>query len=333
MVTITSHYARAALYGAHKQGRDIPQLLNAAGISERLLFAEEGRVHAEQMTALIKAIWDSLADEFMGFTGTPCKQGAFAMMCKLTSRCDTLDAMFAQGIEFYELISSDIEMQYLTTGDKREFIINMAKPEYDPEHFYQEFWLVIWHRYASWIIGQKIKLQAAYFSYPEPQHAAEFKYQFACPCYFSAEQTKLVFNQQYASLPPVRTQRELAQFLKRSPADLMTIPGDDSSLGRDIKSQLLNLASQQQPFPELEALANNLHMSAQSLRRKLREEGTNYQKLKDIIRCDIAIEKLAVQKMAVNKVAELLGFAEARSFTRAFKQWTGLPPSAYHEKL
>ena len=332
MATITSHYARAALYGAKQQGKNLTQLLSQAGISERLIQAEEGRIHAEQMTQLIKAIWDGLADEFMGFTPTPCKQGAFAMMCKLTSHCNTLDALFAQGIEFYQLINDDIQMHYLATGDKREFIVSMTHPSYDPEHFFQEFWLVIWHRYASWIIGQKIKLQAAYFSYPKPKHADEFKYQFACPCHFSAKETKLVFSQHYASLPPVRTQRELAHFLKRSPADLMTIPGDDSSLSRDIKALLLNLSNQQQDLPELKKLAKHFHMSPQSLGRKLREEGTSYQKLKDIIRCDIAIEKLAVQKMTVNKVAEILGFAEARSFTRAFKQWTGLPPSAYQEK-
>ena len=48
-----------------------------------------------------------------------------------------------------------------------------------------------------------------------------------------------------------------------------------------------------------------------------------------VCRCDIAIEKLSVQNMSVNDVAVMLGFSEPRSFSRAFKQWSGLPPSAY----
>ncbi len=226
-------------------------------------------------------------------------------------------------------MTEDIVMHYRQLDTGREFVVTMAQPELDPMHFYQEFWMVLWHRFASWIIGQPIKLQAAHFSYPEPPHSAEFKYQFACPCFYNANETKLCFSSQYASLSPLRTQRELAQFLKRSPADVLTMPGDDSSLTLSIKKLLLNNAETLKTFPEFDDLAITVHMSPPTLRRKLKEEGSSYQKIKDAIRCDIAIEKISIQQMAVSDVAELLGFAESRSFTRAFKQWTGVTPSAY----
>ncbi len=329
MATVTSHYPRAALFGAHQQGLNIELLRERAGISEELINTVGSRVHVKQMTRLVKLIWQQLEDEFMGFTEHRCKQGCFAMMCQLVSRCETVDALLLQGIRFYDLVTDDIVMEYRQLSTGREFVVTMALPAKDPEHFFLEFWLVIWHRFASWAIGRQIKLQAAHFAYPEPDYSTEFKYQFACPCYFNAQETKLCFSNQYASLPPVRTQRELARFLKRSPADLLTIPGDDSSLTRSIKGLLLNDAEQVKTFPELDELAAAVHMSPQTLRRKLKDEGTSYQKIKDTIRCDIAIEKLNVQHMAVNDVAEILGFAESRSFTRAFKQWTGVTPSAY----
>ena len=320
MATVTSHYARAALSGAQRQGLDTEQLIAKAGISAELLAAADGRVHADQLTQLIQAIWAELGDEFMGFTQRPCKPGSFAMMSELVSRCDTLDALFHQGIRFYQLLTNDISMQYCHVAQGRELIVTMSQQELDPEKFYLEFWLVIWHRFASWILGQQIKLQAAYFSYPQPAHFSEFQYQFACPCYFDAQETKLCFSQQYASLPPLRTQRELAQFLKNSPADLMTIPGNDNSVTLAIKTLLLNDAEKLKKFPDLDELAASVAMSSQTLRRKLKSEGSSYQKIKDAVRCDIAVEKLSVQQMAVSDVAELLGFSESRSFTRAFKQ-------------
>lgn len=329
MATITSHYARAALSGVRRQQRDIAPFLKTAGISEELFASRDSRVHAQQMTRLIQAVWSTLEDEFMGCTPARCKSGAFAMMCQLVSHCETVDAIFTQAIKFYQLITDDIQMQYRNVEGGREFVVTMADPSCDPEHFYQEFWLVIWHRFISWMIGKQIKLKAAWFSYPEPAYSDEFNYQFACPCYFEAEETRLCFSHKYASFAPVRTQRELAQFLKRSPADLMTIPGTDDSLSLNIKRLLLDDAEKLNTFPEFDELAGAVHLSPQTLRRRLKDEGTSYQRIKDAIRLDIAIEKLSVQKMAVNDVAEMLGFAEPRSFTRAFKQWTGVTPSVY----
>ena len=329
MATVTSHYARAALGGARRQGLDCRPLLARAGIADELLSARDSRVHADQLTTLIQALWAELADEFMGFTPNRCKPGSFAMMTQLVSRCDTLDAFFEQGIKFYSLLTDDIVMEYRKLETGRELVVSMAAPDLDPEHFYLEFWLVIWHRFASWIIGQQIKLHRASFAYPRPAHVGEFQYQFACPCEFNSRETKLSFGLQSVSRPPVRTQRELAHFLKASPAELMTIPGDDNSLSLRIKSLLLNSSDGLQLFPELEALAALVHMSPPTLRRKLKQEGSSYQLIKDRLRCDIAIEKLVVQKMSVNDLAELLGFSEPRSFTRAFKQWTGVSPTAY----
>ncbi len=332
MATVTSHYAREALPGAARKGLDVDQLLVDAGISQELIDAADSRVHTEQLTRLIQSIWVLLDDEFMGYTSHRAKLGTFGMMCQLVSRCETIDALFNRGIKYYSFVTEDIVMDYREVETGREFIVTMAEPALDPVHFYQEFWIVIWHRFASWIIGQQIKLQAAYFAYPEPAHSAEFKFQFACPCFFNADKTKICFSNQYASLAPVRTQRELAQFLKRQPAGVLTIPGDDSSLTLRIKVALINDAETLNSFPEFDDLAATLHISSPTLRRKLKDEGTSYQKIKDSVRCDIAIEKISVQQMAVNDVAQLLGFAEPRSFTRAFKQWTGVTPSVYRRK-
>lgn len=332
MATITSHYARAALAGCTRKGHDVELLLSRAGIPQELLNQKQGRVHEVQMTRLIQSIWNLMEDEFMGFTSKPCKQGSFAMMCDLVSRCDTTDAMFLKGVRFYGLITDDIQMQYRQADNHREFVVSMNKPELDFEHFYLEFWLVIWHRFISWMIGTKIKLQSVHFTYPEPDHSREFEHQFACPCHFGESETKLCFSKQYADMPSVRTQRELAIFLKNSPADLMTVPGSDNSISLQVKSFLIAEMETSNQFPKFEYLAAELNMSPQTLRRKLHEEGSSFQKIKDSTRCDIAIEKLRIQQMSVNDVADLLGFSEPRSFTRAFKQWTGMTPSQYRLK-
>jgi AraC-like DNA-binding protein len=41
------------------------------------------------------------------------------------------------------------------------------------------------------------------------------------------------------------------------------------------------------------------------------------------------VTRLVKDRMPVKDVAEILGFSEPRSFTRAFKNWTGLSPREY----
>jgi AraC-like DNA-binding protein len=329
MATITSHYAQAALLGAKRLGVDTQPLLHNAGISQELIDTPCTRVHEDQLSRLIRLVWNTLEDEFMGFTAHKCKLGSFAMMCELVSHCNDLQGMFNRGIEFYRLMTDDISMRMELIDTDVVFSVEMRQPELDPDHFYLEFWLVIWHRFASWMTGSQIQLKQASFHYPPPTHIDEFPYLFPCERRFDQPTTHLVFGRHYLTKPLVKTPRELAHFLKHSPADLMTLPGSDDSLRLQIKRLTLQAAGNSGSLPSFEDIAESMHISPQTLRRRLQAEGSSYQRIKDTVRRDIAIESLYVHNMPIGDVAQLVGFAEPRSFSRAFKQWTGVSPSNY----
>jgi AraC-like DNA-binding protein len=97
-----------------------------------------------------------------------------------------------------------------------------------------------------------------------------------------------------------------------------------------LSSQLRRLLSRDSSrWPDLEAVAAHLHISPQTLRRHLREEGSSFQELKDQLRRDIAIYHLSRADLSLQQIAEQLGFSEPSAFHRAFKKWTGLTPGAY----
>jgi AraC-like DNA-binding protein len=86
-------------------------------------------------------------------------------------------------------------------------------------------------------------------------------------------------------------------------------------------------------LPSFAAVASMLYMSESSLRRRLQQEDTSYQAIKDEIRCELAIDKILNENAKVADLAELLGFTEASSFVRSFKSWTGQTPRSYREKM
>ena len=126
----------------------------------------------------------------------------------------------------------------------------------------------------------------------------------------------------------MRTQRDLSIFLKNSPADLITIPGEDQTYKARIRSLLIHQKQDILNCPDFDSLAKHFNLGAQTLRRKLNAEGTSYPQIKDDIRKDLAIERLLSNSSSIADIARSLGFSESRSFTRAFKKWTGFRPNS-----
>ena len=74
-------------------------------------------------------------------------------------------------------------------------------------------------------------------------------------------------------------------------------------------------------------VARALGVSRQTLYRRLKAEGTTFEKLLDGLRHRLA-SRLLGEGMAVKDIAYRLGFSDPAAFSRAFKRWTGASPSA-----
>ena len=225
MATISFHHAQAAVLGASRQGHKAKQLLMAAGINPQLKSTPHARVNENQMTHLIQQIWDLLEDEFMGFTTTPCKPGAFAFMAQAIHQCGSLRDALKMGFRFYHLFTEDISTKLEENATEALITIRFNNPKLDPEHFYLEFWMIIWHRLASWLTDTHIPLMHTYFTHKKPKHALELNYMFPGQLSFKQSKTALQFSNKYLNLPIVRNTSELKQFLIHSPCvAIMTDP-------------------------------------------------------------------------------------------------------------
>ena len=68
------------------------------------------------------------------------------------------------------------------------------------------------------------------------------------------------------------------------------------------------------------------------MHRRLKTEGTNWQRLKDDARRDAAKAYLDSGEYSTSRVAELMGFSDDSTFHRAFKKWTGKTPRQYRDE-
>ncbi|UTA47089.1 AraC family transcriptional regulator [Simiduia sp. 21SJ11W-1] len=328
MATIGTHYIKSALGGAKARGLNPKALLRMARIPERPLRDPKARIHVDLVARLYYGIAKALNDEFMGFTERPIKLGTFALMAEWVSTAETLEGLLQRGIRFYNQITDELQMSLDYEGEHVYLTTVFKRPELDFEHFYIEYWHVIWHRFASWYIGKPIKLVGAYINYT-PIDAEEFRLLFRCPTHLKSKVNRLVFHRGYLSQPLVKSRRELQVFLRRAPIDMLTIPGEDTSLTARINQLLKPQQGQVLALPNAAEVSNLLGISEQTLRRRLTAEGISYQQIKDNLRNDVATELLANRSLSISEVARLLSFSEPRAFTRAFRQWQGKTPSQF----
>ena len=328
-LTVSRHFVQAALSGAKRCGFDTDTMLRKASISPDLLRIEKARVNSTQYSRLMQVIWNDMEDEFMGMGPRRCRPGTFATMCALAIDCPTLEAVYERAFQFSRLFDPTVCMRLDTSGSQARLVEVIEGEINDPVYFLRESLLVIWHRLGCWLIGQPVELEQASFDYPRPEHGDEYRHIFHCPLTFEAEETSLSFDKRFLSAPVIRDKAEMVQFLKTSPADLLSRPDESNTFTGRIRTLIGRDFSK--PLPDFEWIATELHTSPQTLRRRLKQENTSFQEIKDLLRRDLAIYLLSRQELPINDIAHRVGFTEPSTFHRAFKKWTGVTPGAYRD--
>jgi len=82
----------------------------------------------------------------------------------------------------------------------------------------------------------------------------------------------------------------------------------------------------------VEAICEELGVSRSTMQRQLTAQGHAYQAILNRVRLDLAVRYLTKSKLTQSQVAGLIGFADPKSFQRAFKSWTGKPPERFRQE-
>ena len=79
-------------------------------------------------------------------------------------------------------------------------------------------------------------------------------------------------------------------------------------------------------------LAALFSMHSSTLARRLERHGIGFRELVDECRFEVAREMLAHSASDISQIAEMLDYADATAFTRAFKRWSGTTPARWRSE-
>lgn len=163
------------------------------------------------------------------------------------------------------------------------------------------------------------------FSQSRPKDIKPYESFFRSPLIFEADENALVFPEHWLHHPlpyPDKKQHDIT--VKR----LNTI---EAGMGIDLLEEMRSII---RPLIvsqscKVEQIASILSMHPRTLNRRLKDLNTSFRELVGEIRYEIAKQMLRDEAISILKVSNILAYADASEFTRAFKRWSGMTPSAW----
>lgn len=210
--------------------------------------------------------------------------------------------------------------------DKDMLVVSIGTTETSENAFHRDgSYLAILTRMCRFICGTQWSPQRVSLAHPEPPDTTYYFSLFRCPVEFNASENSLSVDSRQSSKTLTGSNQQLAQL-----NDHIVVRYLASQARADIINQVKAtiLESLGEGKVNEASVADGLHMSVRTLNRKLKAENTSFKTLLFEIRSELANQYLNDITLTLTEISYMLGFSEISSFSRAYRRWTGRPPSA-----
>jgi AraC-like DNA-binding protein len=183
---------------------------------------------------------------------------------------------------------------------------------------------------GSMAAGKPIHMKSIHFPFPEPEDSATLQDTFKCEMVFDSDALQMTYPIDVYHTPMSRPDPGMLKLMEAEMQRLLRYaPVNDPFLG-----QIQSLIATQIAHPQfgLDWVANLMGQSGRTFERLIAEKGTSFREIVNQVRESIAKVQLQDPMTSISDIAFQLGYSDLSSFTRAFKGWTGLSPSAYLKK-
>lgn len=324
--TMSASLAVRILRAAVTEGGNRREILSAIGLDETRLRNPLSRISWQVAIRFFKILQTHFNDPAVHL-----RLGEKAAMQSFS------DFGYATRLEtdLASVINAHVQLQPLRQNMVRTSFNADGRPpfftwEYSPDLVqdyasFVEFSVMTFARLSRQVLDEPPLLQSVHFRHQPQFDLSVYEAAFACPVKFGMPQTRMEIAGRQVFRPSPFANRALFD----AAAERYEQPANWMLNGKThLAFSYFYLASElDKSPPTLDRMATSFGMSERSLRRKLVDEGMSFRDLLDLVRKDMCKLYLMEDTRSLGEIALLLGYSDLSAFTRAYKNWTGLPPS------
>ena len=316
------HLAYAARWGVPRA-----ELLREARLDEEQLRDPDARVPRTALVRLWHAVASHVPDPALGLRlGTAVRAREFGLVGYTMAVSPTVAAAL-QRLSRYDRLLSDVLVVQLEAEADATWVRLDVEPALRAFRPAADFRLAAVLALCREIAAAPIAPLTVQLPYRRPADVRAYERFYRAPLEFGALATAFLLRNDDLARPVVSSDATLTGYLDHLAEQILTGLGADETT-RDRVRRLL-WSSLSDGVPGLDDVARRLGMSARTLQRRLRDEGTTFAAVLTGFRQDMARPLLRDGRLAVSEVAFLLGYEDPSSFQRAFRRWSGRSPRAF----
>ena len=304
-------------------------VLRRAGLPQGFIDQPRVLLNTEELFALWRAIGEVSANPAIGLLlGTETRTERFHPIGLAALSTENFGSAIDQMARYKQLTCPE---EILQERDDEEWSIQfrwLLADEIEPPVLNEccFAWVLSIARHGT---GMRLSPLRVEFVQPRAQ-VKTLERHFACPVVSGAARNAIVFRAADAQRPFVTRNAELLGMLApQFEEELRQENGDENFIERVRVAIQQKLAGRR---PNIEDIADALHISSRTLQRRLQDEGASFQRVLEEARHQLARRYLNNSVLELNEAAYLLGYEDSSSFVRAFRTWEGIPPARWREE-
>ena len=254
---------------------------------------------------------------------------ALGVIGQIVPRADSLQHGQQMIERFLRLSDTSLGSRRMERGDLVGYAV-VHRPEVVAMRFPIELMMIIgWRLLAS--AGGEPFVREVTFAHAPGYPMAAYEALFGVPVRFAQPDSALWIERERMEQPlpssDPTTRRYLEAYAERMLATLDAAPPPLVAQIREaIAAELATSGG------ELARVAKRVAMSTRTVQRRLEEAGTSYQDIVDRVRSGMARSLLREKSRSIVDVAFELGYADLKSFYRAFRRWTDTTPAEWRTR-
>ena len=289
------------------------------------------RCSMEHWKSLVDRTAHYLDDPMLGFhLGQTIKTSHFGVAGYVLASCQNLGMATALMQQYKRLLYDASPTKIFVEGP--DIVLQWKKDDpSDSRQQMHECTLALLVQFIRNITGQKISLTEISFVNPAPLDVQPYNDFFGCTVLFAQPFTTVRAPLSLSNYQLCQSDSVLIRLLKKQFDELLAELPPKNEFETVVRQCIIRLIRDGEP--ELDNVADALHLTTRTLHRRLVDVGSNFRSLLDDVRQRMAEDFLRDTNLQLSDIAQLLGYAEQSTFHRAFRRWTGDTPLHYQQKI
>jgi AraC-like DNA-binding protein len=322
-------YVQLAIRALANKGISAEQVLQYTDLTSDNL-KDDTRVNLEQFIRVILNTKEATNDPSIGLVlGSLLHPSTHGSVGWAAINSSTLSEAINIFQKYSQIRTPFILYTAITTKDQYIIRLTLTENLKTAHIIFVEAMLMLLQHVIEFILGREMSEASLHINSSKPAYADIYQQYFHCPIYFDSDYLEICLPLSAKDIVNPNADIQMYQMALeqcQEAARHLQANVDIHDLIYDFLSSHLSCS------PTLEKTAQHFNLTPRTLIRRLKEQHTSFQTIKDEVFSFQASNYLKRSAISVDALSLVFGYSDPANFRRSFKRWFGQTPQQYRQQ-